>query len=311
MRLSYSDLNLNALLLVSLTFATNVASFKYVGFSKQRFFLETAQRTHGCYGKKHESSKSPTEDDGYSTRFGKARGRISSSIKSVVKRVLRGKPKPGTLILVRHGETLWNYNSTFTGWVDTDLSQRGRREMEHAGRLLLERGYDIDVTYTSRLKRAIRSSWILLQELNQIYRPVYKSYRLNERMYGAFEGMSKPLLAQGLGKEAVQAYRLELDTRPPPMTSTHPFWHKNERKYADLNPDDIPVTESLQDTMDRTLPLWHSRIKPELASGNNVMVVAHGHSLRGLVRHLDQLTPEQIQAVGIPNGIPLVRRGEE
>jgi 2,3-bisphosphoglycerate-dependent phosphoglycerate mutase len=311
MRLSYSNLSLYAPLLVFLTCASHVASFKYVGFSKQRFFVETARRTHGCYGKKHESSKSPIEDDGYSTRFGKARGRISSSIKSVVKRVLRGKPKPGTLILVRHGETLWNYNSTFTGWVDTDLSQRGRREMEHAGRLLLERGYDIDVTYTSRLKRAIRSSWILLQELNQIYRPVYKSYRLNERMYGAFEGMSKPLLAQGLGKEAVQAYRLELDTRPPPMTSNHPFWHKNERKYADLDPDDIPVTESLQDTMDRTLPLWHSRIKPELASGNNVMVVAHGHSLRGLVRHLDQLTPEQIQAVGIPNGIPLVRRGEE
>lgn len=178
--------------------------------------------------------------------------------------------------------------------------------MEHAGRLLLERGYDIDVTYTSRLKRAIRSSWILLQELNQIYRPVYKSYRLNERMYGAFEGLSKPLLAQGLGKEAIQAYRLELDCRPPAMTSTHPHWHKNERKYADLDPWDIPVTESLQDTMDRTLPLWHTRIKPELELGNNVMVVGHGHSLRGLVRHIDQLSPEQIQAVGIPNGIPLV-----
>jgi 2,3-bisphosphoglycerate-dependent phosphoglycerate mutase len=275
-------------------------------YLNEKLFLQKKTISTECYGKVHEANPSKIEDDGYTTRFGKVRGKFKSSVKAAVKRVFRGKPKPGTLILVRHGETVWNFNSTFTGWCDIDLSQRGRREMEHAGRLLLERGYDIDVTYTSRLKRAIRSSWILLQELNQIYRPVYKSYRLNERMYGAFEGLSKPLLAQGLGKEAIQAYRLELDSRPPAMTSTHPHWHKNERKYADLDPWDIPVTESLQDTMDRTLPLWHTRIKPELELGNNVMVVGHGHSLRGLVRHIDQLSPEQIQAVGIPNGIPLV-----
>ena len=250
---------------------------------------------------------SVVEDDGYTKRFGKVSNKFGTKVKTLATRVFRGKPKPGTLILVRHGETAWNFNSTFTGWVDVDLSPRGRREMEHAGRLLLERGYDIDVTYTSRLKRAIRSSWILLQELNQIYRPVYKSFRLNERMYGALEGLSKPRLAQGLGKEAVQAFRTELDSRPPEMTSSHPYWHGNERKYADLDPSDIPLTESLQDTMDRTLPLWNTRIKPELQAGNNVMVVAHGHSLRGLVRHIDSLTPEQIQLVGIPNGIPLVR----
>ena len=249
---------------------------------------------------------SVVEDDGYSRRFGKVRGKFRSGVKSVFTRAFRGKPKPGTLILVRHGETVWNYNSTFTGWVDVDLSPRGRREMEHAGRLLLERGYDIDVTYTSRLKRAIRSSWILLQELNQIYRPVYKSFRLNERMYGAFEGLSKPMLAQGMGKEAIQAFRTELDRHPPKMSPNHPYWHGNERKYADLESTDIPDTESLQDTMDRTLPLWKTRIRPELEAGNNVMVVAHGHSLRGLVRHIDCLTAEQIQLVGIPNGIPLV-----
>lgn len=180
--------------------------------------------------------------------------------------------------------------------------------MEHAGRLLLERGYKIDLMYTSRLKRAIRSTWIILQELNQVYRPVYKSFRLNERMYGALEGLSKPQLAAttGLGKEQVQAYRTALDARPPPMSSDHPLWHGNERKYADLESSDIPDTESLTDTMDRTIPLWNSRIKPELESGNNVMVVAHGHSLRGLVRHIDNLTSEQIQLVGIPNGIPMV-----
>jgi 2,3-bisphosphoglycerate-dependent phosphoglycerate mutase len=162
--------------------------------------------------------------------------------------------------------------------------------------------------YTSRLKRAIRSTWIILQELNQVYRPVYKSFRLNERMYGALEGLSKPQLAAttGLGKEQVQAYRTALDARPPPMSNDHPLWHGNERKYADLEPSDIPDTESLTDTMDRVLPLWNSKIKPELESGNNVMVVAHGHSLRGLVRHIDKLTAEQIQLVGIPNGIPMV-----
>lgn len=272
------------------------------------FNKEAPEIAVACYGKNYESNPSKIEDDGYSTRFGsKVRSKFRSSLKATIKRIFRGKPKPGTLILVRHGETVYNYNSTFTGWIDVDLSQNGRREMEHAGRLLLERGYTIDVTYTSRLKRAIRSSWILLQELNQVYRPVYKSYRLNERMYGAFEGLSKPLLAQGLGKDAVQSYRQDLDRRPPPMTSTHPHWHKNDKKYSDLDPKDIPVSESIQDTFDRTLPLWNSRIKPELESGNNVMVVAHGNSLRGLVQHIDQLTPEQIQAVGIPNGIPLVR----
>lgn len=305
-----------------LAFRGPTFAFSYVGFTSSRARITTFKHgkilsgLHGNHREMPASSEfalmlvpkmsSSVEDDGYSRRFGKVRGKFRSGVKSVFTRVFRGKPKPGTLILVRHGETVWNYNSTFTGWIDVDLSPRGRREMEHAGRLLLERGYDIDVTYTSRLKRAIRSSWILLQELNQIYRPVYKSFRLNERMYGAFEGLSKPMLAQGMGKEAIQAVRTELDRHPPKMSPNHPYWHGNEKKYADLDPSDIPDTESLQDTMDRTLPLWKTRIRPELEAGNNVMVVAHGHSLRGLVRHIDCLTAEQIQIVGIPNGIPLV-----
>jgi len=214
--------------------------------------------------------------------------------------------QPGTLIMIRHGESLLNVNKTFTGWIDADLNERGRREVEHAARLLMERGLEVDVIYTSRLKRAIRSSWILMRELNQIYRPVYKSWRLNERMYGALEGLSKPGVAQELGEHVVQAYRTGLIARPPPMQPGHPFWHASERKYADLGPDEIPLTESLQDTMERTLPLWKSRILPDLRAGRTVMIVAHANSLRGIVKHIDQLSPEQIQSVAIPNGIPLV-----
>uniref|UniRef100_A0A0G4HZW5 Phosphoglycerate mutase n=1 Tax=Chromera velia CCMP2878 TaxID=1169474 RepID=A0A0G4HZW5_9ALVE len=214
--------------------------------------------------------------------------------------------KPGSLILVRHGESDWNFNKTFTGWVDADLCSRGIREIEHAGRLLLANGYDIDVVYTSRLKRAIRSSWILLKELHAVYRPVYKSWRLNERMYGALEGLSKPGTALELGEEIVQSWRAGLKARPPPMDPTHPYWHRNERRYRDLPPHRIPVTESLEDTMNRALPLWYSRILPDLAEGRNVMLVAHGNSLRGIVKHLDDISEEQIPHVGIPNGIPLV-----
>lgn len=213
---------------------------------------------------------------------------------------------PGTLIMIRHGESQLNYNKTFTGWIDADLNERGIRETEHSARLLMERGYEIDVTYTSRLKRAIRSSWILITELGQIYRPVYKSWRLNERMYGALEGMSKPGLAEELGEEVVQAFRTGLTTTPPPMTPDHPHWHLHEKKYADVKPEEIPVTESLQDTMERTLPLWESRILPDIRSGRTVMIVAHANSLRGIVKHIDNLNQTAIQSVAIPNGIPLV-----
>ena len=216
------------------------------------------------------------------------------------------RKEPGTLIMIRHGESQLNYNKTFTGWIDADLNERGIRETEHSARLLMERGYEIDVTYTSRLKRAIRSSWILMTELGQIYRPVYKSWRLNERMYGALEGMSKPGLAEELGEEVVQAFRTGLTTTPPPMTPDHPHWHLHEKKYADVKPEEIPVTESLQDTMERTLPLWESRIFPDLRSGRTVMIVAHANSLRGIVKHIDNLNQTAIQSVAIPNGIPLV-----
>ncbi len=209
-------------------------------------------------------------------------------------------------MLVRHGETTHNYNRTFTGWIDVDLSETGRREVEHAAHLLLEKGYKVDVTYTSRLKRAIRSVFILLISLNQIYKPVFKSWRLNERMYGELEGLSKPAVAQQFGEEIVQEFRRGLHSRPPPMSETHPHWHGQERKYADLSAEELPLTESLQDTMDRTTPLWETRILPDLKAGKNVLIVAHANSLRGIVKLIDNITAEDITKVGIPNGIPLV-----
>lgn len=243
---------------------------------------------------------SQIEDDGFIVTGGSWMHKISRTLNPLLRR------EPGTLIMIRHGESMLNYNKTFTGWVDADLNERGIRETEHAARLLLERGYEVDVTYTSRLKRAIRSSWILMTELNQIYRPVFKSWRLNERMYGALEGMSKPGLAKELGEEVVQSFRTGLTARPPPMLPDHPHWHAGEKKYRDLKPEEIPVTESLQDTMERTLPLWETRILPDLQSGRTVMIVAHANSLRGIVKHIDNLNPDEIQTVAIPNGIPLV-----
>lgn len=239
---------------------------------------------------------SQIEDDGYtkSHKGPSKRTRITSWVRGIVEKVT-GTVQPGYLILVRHGESTWNSNKTFTGWVDVDLSDRGVREIEHAARLLLEQGFTVDIAYTSRLKRAIRSTWILLRELNQIFRPVFKSYRLNERMYGALEGLSKPQMASELGAEVVQSWRSGLLARPPKMNSDHKHWHQNERKYSDLAPEDIPVTESLQDTMERTLPLWDSRILPELLKGNNVLLVAHGNSLRGIVKHIDKLNMDEIQ----------------
>jgi 2,3-bisphosphoglycerate-dependent phosphoglycerate mutase len=215
-------------------------------------------------------------------------------------------PDPGTLILVRHGETEWNRRELFTGWVDVDLSQRGVVEIEHAARLLMERGYTVDITYTSMLKRAIRSSWIILNEINQIYRPVIKSWRLNERMYGALEGHSKPGLAKVFGKEIVQKWRAGLLDRPPEMNEDHLYWHGREMKYRHLQPSQIPTTESLQDTLDRAVPLWDSCIVPDLKAGRNVMIVAHSNSLRGIVKHIDGIGTDDIQKIGIPNGIPLV-----
>jgi 2,3-bisphosphoglycerate-dependent phosphoglycerate mutase len=221
------------------------------------------------------SNNKNIEDDGLGTANSRNTPSSSSVFRTVFEK-LQGKRQPGTLILVQHGETDWNHRELFTGWVDVDLSERGIREVEHAARLLLERGYTADITYTSMLKRAIRSSWIILNEINQIYRPIIKTWRLNERMYGALEGHSKPGLAKLFGEDTIQLWRgAGLTDRPPAMLENHLYWHGRERKYADLSSSLIPRTESLQDCIDRTIPLWISHILPDLQAGRNVMIVAH------------------------------------
>jgi len=218
---------------------------------------------------------------------------------------------PGTLILVRHGESTWNANKTFTGWADADLSERGIREIEHAARLLLEGGFEIDVVFTSRLKRAIRSVWILLQEMNQVYLPVFKSWRLNERMYGALTSLSKTDLAQELGHDLVQEWRSSLKTQPPPTTQDHPYWPGRERKYADLQQSQIPTTESLLDCMNRATPMWENKILYELRNGKTVLVVAHANTLRGLVKKIDNISEQDIQKVAIPTAIPIIYKFDQ
>ena len=208
----------------------------------------------------------------------------------------------GTLILVRHGESLWNANKTFTGWADPDLSERGYREVEHAARLILEGGYEIDVVFTSRLKRAIRSVWIILQEMNQVYLPVFKSWRLNERMYGALTGLCKSETAQQLGAELVQEWRGSLKSRPPALKPSDMHWPGRDRKYADLTYAEIPLTESLSDCMERCLPIWKQKIMFELRGGKNVLVVAHANTLRGLVKVIDGVSDDDIRDVAIPTG---------
>ena len=231
--------------------------------------------------------------------------------RKILGRNLGRAQKPGTLILVRHGESEWNANYTFTGWADPDLSDLGRREVKRAARLLLEGGYSVDKAYTSVLKRAVSTSWILLRELELVYLPVIKDFRLNERMYGALTGLSKPEEARKSGEKLVQAWRRSLRVRPPALDESHPYYPGRERKYAHLAKSEIPLTESLLDTMERSVPLWEEQIKRDLAAGQNVLVAAHANSLRGLIKHIDGISEEDIPSVHVPNCIPLVYKFDE
>ena len=241
------------------------------------------------------------EEDGY----GEMQRRRRSFVKKVLRRgyksarriIKREQPiqEPGTLILVRHGESEWNANKTFTGWADPDLTENGTREVEHAARLLMEGGYRIDVVFTSRLKRAIRSVWIILREFESVYLPVSKSWRLNERMYGALTGLSKKETAEELGHDLVQEWRGSLRSRPPALDTSNKYWPGRDRKYADLSSEELPVTESLMDCMERTFPLWERKIKWELQRGRNVLLCAHANTLRGMVKIIDDIGDDEIQ----------------
>jgi 2,3-bisphosphoglycerate-dependent phosphoglycerate mutase len=211
-----------------------------------------------------------------------------------------------TLVLLRHGESTWNQENRFTGWTDVDLSSRGLEEAREAGRLLKAGGYTFDLAYTSVLKRAIRTLWIALDELDQMWLPVVKTWRLNERHYGALQGLNKAETAAQHGEAQVKIWRRSYDIPPPPLIPDDPRHAARDPRYAGLDPGDIPLTESLKSTVERFLPYWHEVIAPSIRSGNRVLIAAHGNSLRALVKYLDTVSDDAIVELNIPTGIPLV-----
>jgi 2,3-bisphosphoglycerate-dependent phosphoglycerate mutase len=216
-----------------------------------------------------------------------------------------------TLVLLRHGESTWNKENRFTGWTDVGLSEKGVREAIDAGRILHEEGYRFDVAFTSVLKRAIKTLWLALEEMDLMWIPVHRSWRLNERHYGALQGLNKAETAERHGMEQTQIWRRSYDIPPPPLTRNDPRYPGNDPRYASLRPDDVPLTECLKDTVERFLPLWHETIAPAVRSGQRVLIAAHGNSIRALVKYLDQVSDEKIVGLNIPTGIPLVYELED
>jgi len=211
-----------------------------------------------------------------------------------------------TLVLLRHGESTWNLENRFTGWTDVDLSPKGVQEAHEAARLLREGGYDFDRCFTSLLKRAIRTLVIVLDDMDRLWLPDHKSWRLNERHYGALQGLNKAETAAQYGEKQVLVWRRSYADPPPPLTPDDPRYPGHDRRYADLPPAELPFTESLEDTVARFLPYWHERIAPEVRAGRRVIIAAHGNSLRALVKSLDQVSEDEIVSLNIPTGIPLV-----
>ncbi|HYN19536.1 MAG TPA: 2,3-diphosphoglycerate-dependent phosphoglycerate mutase [Thermoanaerobaculia bacterium] len=210
------------------------------------------------------------------------------------------------LVLLRHGESIWNLENRFTGWTDVDLSPKGIEEAKEAARLLNEGGYTFDLAHTSLLKRAIRTLWIAMDGMDLMWIPVHRHWRLNERHYGALQGLNKAETAAKYGDEQVHVWRRSYSAPPPPLTPDDPRHPGKERRYADLSPEELPLAESLKDTVARFLPYWHETIVPDLRAGKRVLIAAHGNSLRALVKHLDKVSEEEIVGLNIPTGIPLV-----
>ena len=215
------------------------------------------------------------------------------------------------LVLVRHGESVWNRENLFTGWTDVDLSEKGVEEAKEGGRLLKEQGYVFDVAYTSVLKRAIRTLWIVLDEMDLMWIPVHLDWRLNERHYGALQGLSKAKMAEKFGEDQVKIWRRSYDTRPPALEEKDPRNPAMDPRYKSLPKGQVPLTECLKDTVERFLPCWYEVIAPVVRSGKSVILSAHGNSLRALVKYLDGISDQDIVRLNIPTGIPLIYELDE
>jgi 2,3-bisphosphoglycerate-dependent phosphoglycerate mutase len=216
-----------------------------------------------------------------------------------------------TVVLLRHGESVWNRDNRFTGWTDVDLSEKGVEEAQAAGRLLKREGYSFDVAFTSVLKRAIRTCWIVLDELDELWIPVERSWRLNERHYGALQGLNKAETAARHGDAQVKIWRRAYNIPPPPLAADDERHPGRDPRYRTLSPSDIPLTESLADTVARFLPYWHDTIAPAIRGGQRALIAAHGNSLRALVKYLDGISDADIVELNIPTGIPLVYELDE
>lgn len=215
------------------------------------------------------------------------------------------------LVLLRHGESDWNKENRFTGWTDVDLSKKGIEEATEAGRVLRNEGFVFDLAYTSVLKRAINTLHIALNGLDEVWIPVYKSWRLNERHYGALQGLNKAETAEKHGEDQVKVWRRSYDTPPPELDESDERYPGHDPRYADLDRADVPKTECLKDTVERFLPLWHEEIAPLIKAGKRVLIAAHGNSLRALVKYLDEMSDEEIVGLNIPTGVPLIYELDE
>ncbi len=209
-------------------------------------------------------------------------------------------------VLIRHGESTWNLENRFTGWADVDLTPTGIEQAQAAGRLLKAEGYEFDLAYTSVLKRAIHTLWHTLDAMDRQWLPVHNSWRLNERHYGALQGLNKAETAQKFGDEQVLVWRRSYDTPPPALEATDPRCERADLRYAKLKPQDIPLTECLKDTVARVIPFWTESMAPAIKAGKHIVVAAHGNSIRALIKYLDNISDEDIVNLNIPNGIPLV-----
>jgi 2,3-bisphosphoglycerate-dependent phosphoglycerate mutase len=210
------------------------------------------------------------------------------------------------IVLLRHGESTWNKENRFTGWTDVGLSEKGLQEAREAGKTLKKEGYVFDVAYTSVLSRAVKTLWTALEEQGQMYIPIHNTWRLNERHYGGLQGLNKAETAEKHGLDQVKIWRRSYDIPPPPLTLTDPRHPAHDPRYAGLDPKDLPLTESLKDTVARFLPYWHETIAPAVKAGKRVLIAAHGNSLRALVKYLDNVPESEIVELNIPTAVPLV-----